>query len=129
MGNTSGWTKNKFSELLSGRRVPYPLSQLWTWFQLGADFLRLVSGGNINMVVDFCGWSQALLNSLQLLLLYWWFYLLMLYSDLNYNNFHCDYNLALLVRFNKIYILIYWNECCINNLKQQDFYFDFLGWV
>ena len=53
----------------------------------------------------------------------------MLYSDLNYDNFHCDYNLALLVRFNKIYILIYWNECRIINLKQQDLYFDFLGWV
>ena len=27
--------------------------------------LRLVSGGNINMVPDFYSWSQLLLNSLQ----------------------------------------------------------------
>ena len=66
--NSGQWfrlDKIEFSELLRGRIVPYPLSQLWTWFQLGADFLRLVLGGNIDMVADFCGRSQVLLNSFQ----------------------------------------------------------------
>ena len=29
----------------------------------------------------------------------------------------------------KFYILIYWVECNINDLKQQDLYFDILRWV
>ena len=32
---------------------PYPLSQLWTWFLLGAKFLRLVSGENIKIGCRF----------------------------------------------------------------------------
>ena len=147
-------SKNRFSELLGGRMV---------------HFLRLVFGGNINMVADCYRWSQVLLNLLQCLVLIspvsvldlvsfgcglfevpfgwqyehgcdcygwshvfhyslqccfsdWWFYLLMLHSYLNYNNFHCGYNLALMVCYNKIQILVYWDECSINDLKQQDLY-------
>ena len=29
----------------------------------------------------------------------------------------------------KFYIPIFWVECSINDLKQQDFYFDIFGWV
>ena len=104
MGNdTSGWAKINFLNCLGEEWSPYPLSQLWTWFQLGTDFLGLVLGGNINMVADCYGWSQVLLNSLQCCFSDWWFYLLMLHSYLSYNNFHCGYNLALLVCYNKIY--------------------------
>ena len=38
---------------------------------------------------------------------------MMLHLYLNYNNFHYGHKLALLVVYNKIYILIYWDECSI----------------
>ena len=56
-----------FLGFLGEELSPYPLSQLWTWFLLGADFLRLVSGENMNMTADFYWWSQVFLNSL-----HWW---------------------------------------------------------
>ena len=126
--------KNEFSELLARRMIPISSASALDLVPVGADFLRLVSGGNINMVADCYGWSQVLstrCNSFS----DWCFYLLMLHSYLNYNNFYCGYNfdLALLVCYNKIYILIhwviYWDQCSINDLKQKDLYIDFLGWV
>ena len=57
--------KNEFLSCLGEDWCQFSPSQLWTWFQSGADFLRLVSVGNINMVANCYGWSQVLLKSLQ----------------------------------------------------------------
>ena len=50
MENTSSWAKINFLTCLVEEWSPYSLSQLWTWFQLGTEFLRLLSGGNINIL-------------------------------------------------------------------------------
>ena len=119
--------KNYFSEFFGGRIVPYPLSQPWTWFKLSAGFfccwirvkiltwLQIFTGGHMCL-------STCCNNSYS----DWLFYLLMLHPYLNYNNFHCGYNLALLVRYNKIFILIYWDECSIW-FKTTRFTFWFFG--
>ena len=60
VGNTSDWAKINFLSCLGEEWYPYPLSQLWTWFQLSTDFLGLVSDENINMVADCYRWPQVL---------------------------------------------------------------------
>ena len=61
MGNdTSGWAKINFLNCLGEEWSPYPLSQLWTWFQLGTDILGLVLDRNINMAAIVTGSQRCL---------------------------------------------------------------------
>ena len=121
----------------------YPLSQLWTWFQLGADILRLVLDESINMVEDCYRCSlffsahcnKASLNDD----FTWWLYcshtwtiifplwlLPRLIGLVRQNSYFSLLGWIWSVVY-KIYISIYWNKCSINDLRQQDLIFWFLG--
>ena len=113
MSNTSGETKMTFLNRLGGgggdggggrEWSTHPLCQLWTWFQLDADFLRLVLVGSITMVM---GGHRCFLIHCNKSFSDWLFYLLILHLYLRNNGCNC----ILLVCYNKIYIPLAWGEC------------------
>lgn len=109
MGSTSGWAKMNFLNCLrNGHHIPCLGSgsgSSWVrafrgWFRVEVlTWLQIVTGGQSYFSTHCNNW-----------IIDWWFYLLILHSHLNYNNFYCGYNFALLVCYNKIPIPISWHE-------------------